>query len=305
MKKSLTKTPVVCILALICCLLWGSAFSCVKIGYRLWEIASDDTASKILFAGNRFLLAGILTIFIGSLTSHKFIKPQADSFVLIIKLCFLQTVIHYIFFYIGLANTSGVKSSILESTSVFASILIASLLLKMEKLTSAKIAGCVLGFAGIILLNLSGLSFDSSFSLFGEGFIILSAIMSALSSIFLKRYSKYENPVVLSGYQFVLGGLILIIIGFMMGGRFNTFSLPAILMLIYLAFVSSVAYSLWGILLKYNPVSKIAIFSFMNPVFGVLLSAVLLGETTQALDYKNFIALILVCFGIYIVNKKN
>ena len=65
-----------------------------------------------------------------------------------------------------------------------------------------------------------------------------------------------------------------------------------------------VAYSLWGILLKYNPVSKVAVFGFMNPVFGVILSALLLGEGAQAAGVKSLIALLLVSIGIYVVNKK-
>lgn len=302
--KALTSLPVVCFIAMICCLLWGSAFPCIKIGYRLWNISADDSASKILFAGSRFFLAGLLTIFIGSISSKKVLIPKKTSAPLIFKLCLLQTVIHYALFYIGLSNTSGVKSSILNSTSVFASIIIASLFLKMEKLTFSKISGCILGFAGIILINLSDITFDTSFSFTGEGFIILSALMGALSSIYIKRYSKHENPVVLSGYQFIAGGLILVVFGLIMGGGIRAVSIPAVLMLLYLAFVSAIAYSLWGILLKYNPVSKISIFSFANPVFGVILSAVFLNESTAAFNITSIIALICVSLGIYVVNSK-
>ena len=71
----------------------------------------------------------------------------------------------------------------------------------------------------------------------------------------------------------------------------------------WLAFVSAIAYSLWGILLKYNPVSHVTVFGFMNPVFGVLLSALLLDET-DSLGWKCIVALLLVAFGIYIVNRQ-
>lgn len=63
-----------------------------------------------------------------------------------------------------------------------------------------------------------------------------------------------------------------------MGGRLGHMSAKAFLMLLYLAFVSAAAYSLWAVLLKHNPVSKVAIFGFMNPVCGVLLSTILLDE---------------------------
>ena len=87
-------------------------------------------------------------------------------------------------------------------------------------------------------------------------------------------------------------------------GRITHVSASALLMLFYLACISAVAYSLWGILLKYNPVSKVAIFGFTNPVFGVLLSAWWLGEGSAELGWNALIALLLVCIGICIVNVK-
>ena len=62
----LKKTVIVCLLAMICCVLWGSAFPGIKIGYKLWNIDIKDMASQIVFAGVRFFLAGVLTIIIGS-----------------------------------------------------------------------------------------------------------------------------------------------------------------------------------------------------------------------------------------------
>ena len=65
--KWMQKTSVVWLGAMLCCLLWGSAFPCIKIGYGLWNIESADTAVQILFAGMRFVLAGILAVIFGSL----------------------------------------------------------------------------------------------------------------------------------------------------------------------------------------------------------------------------------------------
>ena len=94
------------------------------------------------------------------------------------------------------------------------------------------------------------------------------------------------------------------IAGWLMGGRLDWGSAAggrAVGMLFWLALVSAVAYSLWGILLKYNPVSKVAVFGFMNPVFGVILSAILLHEG-GSIGIPALVSLILVCVGIYIVN---
>lgn len=299
----LQKGWVVALLAMVCCFLWGSAFPCVKIGYNLFNIDSADTASQILFAGARFTLAGLLTIAIGSILSRKVLVPAKTSWGMVFKLSMAQTVIQYLLFYIGLANTSGVKASIIEASNVFLAILISSLLFHYEKLGKGKVIGCLLGFAGVVLINLNQSGLGGSMSLMGEGAIFLSTLSYAFSSVLIKTYGQRDNPVTLSGYQFTLGGIIMSVIGIAMGGELHGFTFQSTMLLVYMALISAVAYSLWGILLKHNPVSKVAVFGFMNPVFGVILSAVLLKEQNQAFTLQGLISLILVCIGIYIVNK--
>lgn len=299
------KTVVVWLGAMLCCVLWGSAFPCIKIGYELFQIPSEDVAAQILFAGYRFTLAGIFTILLGSLIQRKLLLPKKDCLGKITKLSLLQTVAQYLLFYIGLAHTSGVKASIIEGVNVFIAILVASLLFHQEKLTGRKIAGCIVGFGGVVLINLTGSGFDMNMQFTGEGFIFLSTVAYAFSSVLLKRYSAKEDPVLLSGYQFLAGGIFMSLCGLIMGGNVTGFSKESSMMLVYLALVSAVAYSLWGILLRYNPISKVAVFGFMNPVFGVILSAILLKEADQAAGVKSVVALVLVCIGIYIVNRGN
>jgi len=297
-----TKGIVVWLGALICCFLWGSAFPVIKIGYILLGINSNDFAEQILFAGIRFLLAGILAVILGSIFAHKVIYPEKSSWLQIGKLSFFQTIAQYGFFYIGLALTTGVRASIVEGTNVFVAILVASLLFRQEKLTMKKIIGCGVGFAGVVLVNFSGVSAGGGNFFLGDSLVFLSTVCYAFSSVLLKEYSKKEDPVVLSGYQFIIGGIVMIIVGFFMGGRIDFSFDKGLLVLVYLAFVSAVAYSLWGILMKYNPISRVAVFGFMNPVFGVILSAVLLDEGS-GLGLLHMVSLGLVCAGIYIVNK--
>lgn len=296
------KTWVVWLGAMLCCLLWGSAFPCIKIGYSMMGIGAQDTASQILYAGYRFTLAGILVIALGSIGGRRLLLPGRASAGKIIKLASLQTVAQYLLFYIGLAHTSGVKASIIEALNVFVAILVASLIFHQEKLTVKKIVGCVIGFAGVALVNLSGGGWDLQLSLLGEGFIFLSTVAYAFSSVCLKRYSKSENPVMLSGYQFLAGGVVLSLCGWLAGGRVGGFTLSSGLLLFYMACISAVAYTLWGVLLKYNPISRVAVFGFMNPVFGVILSAWLLREDTGTAWSVAAAALALVCVGIFIVN---
>lgn len=303
-EKFMKKTVVVWFGALICCLLWGSAFPCIKLGYKWMNIPSDDTATQILYAGVRFTLAGILTVIMASAAGKKLLVPKGESWKRVVCLCMLQTVFQYLFFYIGLAHTTGVKASIIEGMNVFVAIIVASLIFHQEAFTVRKIVGCIVGFVGVVLVNVSGNKIDAGISLLGEGFIFFSTVSYAFSSVLIKKYSKVDNPVMLSGWQFVIGGLIMAVSGLVMGGKITDWNGRSVAMLIYLAFVSAVAYTLWSMLLKYNPISRVAVFGFMNPVFGVILSAILLGEG-NLLNAGSIVALMLVCLGIYIVNRKS
>lgn len=301
----LTNGFVVCILASFCCMLWGSAFPGIKLGYSFFAIPSNALGSQLLFAGMRFTLAGILTILFGSIFSKKCLRPKKENWKNIFILCLVQTVAQYVFFYIGMSHTTGVKGSIITASNVFLALLIPALLFKPEPLSFMKILGCLIGFSGVVLINLNGSSIDFSMTWNGEGFIFLSALSYAFSSVLIKGYSKKENPVVLSGYQFFLGGIILMAIGLLFGGKITTVNTSAILSLLHLALVSSVAYTIWAILLKHNPVGKVAVYGFMNPICGVILSTLLLHENNQAFGLTGILSLFLVCVGIFIVNRGN
>ena len=119
-------------MAAICCCLWGSAFPVIKIGYNLFNLDSSDTASIILFAGIRFILSGVLTVAIFSAVNKKFVKPKKTSIGKVCVLALFQTVLQYLFFYIGLAHTTGVKSSIIDGSSTFFAIIISVFIFKQE-----------------------------------------------------------------------------------------------------------------------------------------------------------------------------
>ena len=298
----LQKGWVVGLLAMVCCFLWGSAFPCVKIGYEMFSIGDTETASQILFAGLRFFLAGVLAIAGGSIASRTFLFPQKTSWGMVLKVSLAQTVAQYLFFYIGLANTSGVKGSIIVASNTFLSICISCLIFHYEKLSRNKVLGCLVGFLGVVIINLSGGEIGGGVSFIGEGFMFLSTLSNAISVSLVKGYGKRENPVVLSGYQFLLGGLVMILFGLARGGRVQVQSAWAVLLLIYMAMISAVAYTIWSILLKFNPVARVQINGFMTPLFGVVLSAVLLQEKNQAFTLQGLVSLLLVCLGIWIVN---
>ena len=299
-RSVLTGKAAVIPLTMLCCLLWGSAFPCIKLGYGYSGIGSDDTASQILYAGLRFALAGVLALIMGSLTARKPLIPRRKAVPKIVMLSLFQTILQYTFFYIGLARSTGMKSSVITASNVFLSILVASLIFRTEKLTFRKILGCAVGFSGVVLINLSGIG--GGFRLTGEGFVFLSALSYAFSAALIKRFSAEEDPVMLSGWQFIVGGTFMTVLGLVLGGRIGTVDLRGAAMLVYLAIVSAAAFSIWGTLLKHNPVSMISVFGFMNPVFGVILSFLLLSERSEAGPLRVVAALGLVALGIVIVN---
>lgn len=303
-KNTLTKTGIVALLACVCCILWGSAIPVIKTGYRLMEVDAADTASQIVFAGIRFTLAGLLVLIFASIREKKVLIPDRTILKYAVPVCLAQTVGQYFFFYIGVAHTSGVKGGIITGLGNFIAILMACLIVRNERMTGRKMAGCVLGFAGVVVINLMGKSLDMGFTLTGEGFILISQVAYGISTILINIYSKKVSPVVLSGTQFTMGGVVLTLIGIGMGGHLGNITAVGVVIIFYLAMVSAVAYTLWSVLLAWNDVSKVAIFGFVNPLCSVILSALILGEVKQAFNTGSLVALLLVCAGIYIVNFK-
>ncbi len=296
----LTKPLIVAAIAIFCCALWGSATPCIKTGYELMR-PDSSVASTVLFAGVRFFLAGIFTVLIFSVARRKLLYPRLANTGRILTVSLFQTVLQYIFFYMGLSLTSGVKGTIASGSGAFFAILIASLIFRQEKLGWKKIVACVLGFAGIVVINLRGLELNVNS---GDVYVIISAVAYATSTVLMKRFSKHEDPVVISGYQFIAGGAVMIVGGLLFGGEIEIGSVGAVLMLVYLALLSAVAYSLWGILLKYNPVSRVSIYNFMTPVFGVVLSWLILTEDSRVEILNLILSLVLVSGGIFLLNYK-
>lgn len=304
-KKSIwAYLPITFLTALFCCVLWGSASPAIKIAYELFHIPPEDTASRITLAGARFIIAGAMTIVFGSVLARRLLIPKRSSMKYIAVLSLLQTIGQYYFFFMSLAYISGVRGSIINASGNFLAIVIAALIFRLEELTPRKLIGCMVGFAGIIMIlgGVKALIAGGGISYRGEGAMLMAALFYAFSSCCIKIFSRYENPVVLSGYQFMLGGLVLLIIGLIMGGRLIFYSPSCAYNLIYMGFISAGAYTLWGVLLKHNPVSRVSIFGFINPVMGVLLSALFLGENKEAFSITGLAALLLVALGIIIVN---
>ena len=293
------------LLALLCCLLWGSSYPAIKNGYELFGIEGGDIPSKLVFAGWRFALAGLALLAWVAANGRELCGWPARAWGQLAVLGLLQTTLQYIFFYIGVANTTGVKASIMNATGTFFSVLLAHWLYHNDRISHAKAWGCILGFAGVMAVNfgagLTGALTAFEFALLGEGFVVIAALVLALGGIYGKSISQGMDPVVMTAYQLTIGGVVLLVLGYAMGGGLGEVTWASSSLLAYLVMLSAVAISIWSLLLKHNRVSLVTAFNFMVPVFGTLLSAWFLEE--NLLEWRNAAALVLVCGGIWLVTK--
>lgn len=300
MKKNFrnTKDVVTVVLpATLCTLLWGSAFPAIKIGYNTFQVKGPF--SQILFAGFRFALAGLLVLLFQSVREKKISIPPRESWFSVFRLGLVMTTGQYLLFYLGLAHTTGVRGSIIQGTGTFLTVILAHFFLRGDdRITRNRVLGCLIGFAGVVLVNLD--SAGGSFSFQGEGLMFLATAMFSVSSLLIKGITRTVEPFCTTGWQLFFGGMALVIIGLYGGGQLTPTGPLCWGILLYLAVLSSVAFSIWTILLQKHPAGKIAAYNFLTPVFGVLLSALFLQESLSG--WKTVVALALVCVGIILVN---
>lgn len=290
-------------MSLLACVLWGSAFPALKIGYELLGLAPGDYAGRLLFAGYRFFLAGVILFLALPVFFKESVRVSKQDLLRLIPFGVLNTGLLYTFFYNGLANTTAVKGSILNSTGVFFSVLFAHFAYSDDRLSWRKIIGVILGLTGIVIANFdpSGLSLD--FTFIGEGFVLTAAIIAAVGNIFGKNFTGRFHPFLITAYQMISGAVFLLIFGILLGGTpVLQFTGPSWWLLIYLAFLSATAFGLWYTVLMYNRVGEVSLYRFLIPVSGSLLAVLLLPEETLSVNLLG--ALLLVSVGIVIVNYR-
>jgi drug/metabolite transporter (DMT)-like permease len=288
--------------AVFCSILWGSAFPVLKVSNLELQIAPGDTIAQIVFAGYRFLLAGIMILVFLLLTNRKSMFVERRHLPVLILLGIMETAIQYFFFYNGLAKVSGMQGAILTSSGTFFAVLLAHFFYKDDRMNWKKTIGIIAGFAGIMVANW-GEEFQLSFHWTGEGYMVMAALAGAIATILAKELATGINPIAITGWQLTIGSVILLLIGLpQLGENAMTFTPLGWGLLIYAALLSAVAFALWYSILKYNKAGEISIYRFIIPVSGAVLSAMfILGET---LNSYVLVAIVLVAAGIISVNYR-
>jgi len=298
----LKKRSVVILATLFCCFLWGSAFPAVAVAYELLEVNLEDPFQIILFAGIRFMIASSL-IFIYVRVTGKKMGIKAGNLRKIAVLGLLQTFGQYVLFFLSMRTVHPANASVLASTGIFFTVIIAHFIYKDDRLTGRKALGLMVGMSGIVILN-GGAA--GTFSLTGEGFMILSMLLSAISGVYTKKLAGSISPYAITAYQLLLGSVLLVSLGLVFSGPPQlTFTLVSTPLLVYLGFISAAAFTTWSAILKHNHISKVSVYKFSIPIFGVFISFVFF---RGALDVGIvLISLFLVATGIALINfeRKN
>lgn len=286
--------------ALTAAVVWGWAYPLIKMGFEEFAITPDMTGNKILFAGVRFTFSGLIILAFAKAKHRSFAMRRKTDWWFMLLFALLNTTFHYSTFYIGLSFSAGARAAILNSLSVFLLVIMACIFFKSDRFTMGKVLGCVLGFAGILALNMGGAE-SGHFTLLGDGMIIVNALCSAVASLLTRSLIKRVDVFVGTGYSLGLGGLLLLIPSLLAGATMPQITWWGLVILLLLIGISALSFVLYNKLISCNPVGKVAIFNSLIPVVGAVTSCLCLGETFY---WKYVIAGALATAGIYIINKQ-
>ena len=290
------------LLAILCALGWSLAYPFIKLGYGELQIDSADLGSKILFAGIRFFAAGLLVLAFSAVQKRKLAVTRKEVPWLTL-FALVNTALHYLFSYIGLSYIPSARSTILDSMGSFFLIILSGLFLEDDTFSVKKIAGCLLGFCGILTISITpGGGLFSGISFLGDGMILLNACCAAGGGILTRCISKKIKKMTATGYGMSAGGLMLLLVGLMVGVRQPwNLSLWGVTILFVLVLISAVCFGIYNMLLANHPSSKVAIYNSLIPVFGVMFSSLLRREP---FSWQYILAAGLTAAGVYVVNRK-
>ena len=258
--------------AIIACLLWSTAYPFIKIGLQY--------TTPLHFAGSRFILSGLM-ILPFTINPKRYLRMIRENVNLVLWVTLLQTVINYTLFYTGMNLVPGALGAVIVGAQPFVTAIVSRIMIKEERFTRAKVLTIVLGLAGIVLVSIGRqeFHFGGQMELVGIGIIFLANISTATSNVLISKKGKNMNPLVLSSFSILTGGIFLFLVSFVVEDvpPKPIFPMQYWLVLIWLAFMSAFTFSRWYVLLQRPEVkvSELNLWKFIIPVFGAILSWVI------------------------------
>ena len=268
------------LLALTCSVLWALAYPLIKLGYRELGIASDDLGSKILFAGIRFLVAGLLVLLLSGARHQNKEEIPKNTWGWLLIYTLVNISLHYLCSYIGLGYIPSARGTIIDSMGSFILILLSCIFFSDDHMSSNKALGCILGFLGIVIMNAElGKVMFANVSFLGDGMILLNAVCAAFGGVLGRVVSRKMNMTLATGVSMTIGGGVLCMAGYCIGFKQSwNLSVVGIGIMIALTLISAISFSIYNTLLAYHPISTVAIYNAFIPIFGVVFSSLILGE---------------------------
>lgn len=312
MKKAAPAALTVTIAAIVCNIIWGTPFKLLKIMNDEMSISKQllgdvYLGQAITVVSIRFFLAGIITLLFAIIFKKQNIfEVKKSQWKDIAIMGLVSTTMAYFFFNIAnVTIVSTINSTIVAQSTIFFGVILAHFFYKDDKLDSKKIIALVIGFAGLIISQLTkGATIGEMFnglSIKGEGFMAVYGLVAAVATMISKRISSSLDCFVMTGWNLVIGATVLFFIGLGMGGDLSlvTWTPLGVTMLIILAFASAIPFSLWYWCAQYAPLSELSMYKFIMPISGSLLAVILGEKFTLPLA----IGLVLVCTSIILISK--
>ena len=269
------------ILAIISCLLWSTAFAGVKIGL--------EYASPLQFAGTRFFIAGLLVFPLAYRFNPAYFTIVRSNLKLILLFAFLQTFLQYTMFYTGIKMIPASVAAIIIGSQPLFIAMVANFLMPGEGMTLSRTLVILLGIAGVVLVSFGKdpQSLTGQIALTGILLMLGINLLSGFSNVLVAREKGMIPPLVISSSSMILGGAALFLFSLPFEGFHPDVKPPMYyISLTWLSLLSSIAISIWIILLK-RPgikVSNLNLWKFLIPLFGALFSWIILpAEKPQAI----------------------
>jgi drug/metabolite transporter (DMT)-like permease len=267
---------------LVATFLWGTAFPVAKHALTVYQIP------PLAFAGIRFTLAGLL-LSIAALLVPKKDSPDnsnaaSSNWPRILLIGFFSTSVFYGMFFAGLKRTSAVSASVLDGAGPIISSVLAHFVLHNDRLSPRKTMAFLLGFAGLLVIALARRSAAGAAEISTVGclLIVFGLVASAIGTMMVITYRGSLGLLRLTGYQMVFGGSLLLMLTVILEKQWHWLGLlnfKFYLAWFWLSFVSATAFRIWYSLVRQYKVTSIAVFHFMNCVWGTSLSLTFLHET--------------------------
>jgi len=291
------------LLAMIPCMLWASVFPVVKTLLQLLDMETDSSG-KIALAGMRFFAAGILILLTSIFVNKEFPKVQKKNWGYLTLIGLFQTTGLYGCYYIAIAFVTGVKASVLSQGGIFYMIILAYLFLG-ERIKRHQVMGILCGILGILVLNMSGLADGNnlfSFTLKGEGLLLISGVFGSLGQITAKLKGSKIKAMTLNGWQMTIGGAVLLVVGVVINGGLVMISgALSVFLMVYSILVAAVGFTMWYYLLQIADVNAITPYRLSIPVLGSFFSAIfMVGEN---ITVNIVLGLVFVVVGMYVISN--